>query len=89
MWWYRSRHTILAPVVFLNEFCCLHLRGATTFSEVLLPFSTKKLERYTQFGAVCYPHQTPHQKATYKVGVRPFFFGGGGPPNGCAHVTPV
>ena len=29
------------------------------------------LERYTQFGAVCYPHQTPTKRLCKKLGVRP------------------
>ena len=38
--------------------------GATTLSKLLgLPFSRIKLERYAQFGTVCYPHQTPPPKA--------------------------
>jgi len=42
--------------------------------------SPEKIERYrpTQFGAVCYPHQTPTKKLRKKLGVQPIFFGGGG-----------
>jgi len=55
--------------------CSALNRGATTctFSKLGLQFlglgyycscPEKSLERYTQFGTVCCPHQTPHEKAT-------------------------
>jgi len=44
------------------------LGGPISWSEVLLPFSRKKLERFTQFGAVYYPHQTPTKKLCKKLG---------------------
>jgi len=50
----------------------------------------KKLERYTQFGAVCYSHQTPTKKLLKKLGVvRPIFIAGvpdSPTPIGCAHA---
>ena len=57
-------------------------RGATTFSKlggsiswsvVLLPSPDKNLERYTQFGAVCYPTRPPTKKLSKKLGVSPIF----------------
>jgi len=60
-----------------------------SWSGVLLPFSRNFfLERYTQFGAVCYPHQTPTKRLCKKLGVRP---NSGGvrtsrPPSGCVHA---
>jgi len=35
----------------------------------------KKIERYTQFGAVCYPQQTPTKKLRKKSGAVQFFRG--------------
>jgi len=52
-----------------------------SWSGVLLPFSRKIfLERYTQFGAVRYPHQTPTKRLCKKLGVRPNS-GGSVPPD--------
>jgi len=51
------------------------LEGPVSWSGVLLPFSRKKLERYTQFGAVCYPQQTPTKKLRKKSGAVQFFRG--------------
>ena len=53
--------------------------GLISWSGLLLPFSGKKLERYTQFGTVCYPTRPPPKSYVKSWGVRPiFFFGGGG-----------
>ena len=46
------------------------LAGPIYWSGVLLPFSRIFLERYTQFGTVCYTHQTPTKKLRKKLGVR-------------------
>ena len=46
-----------------------------SWSGVLLPFSRKKnLERYPQFDAVRYQHQTPIKKLRKSWGVRRNFF---------------
>ena len=59
---------------------------ATTFSKLgvqfiglayYCPSPEKNSERYTQFGAVCYPHQTPTNKLCKKSGSINFFFWGG------------
>jgi len=56
------------------------------------PSAEKKLEMYTQFSAVCYPHQTPNKKLRKKLGEFVQIWWGGGPnphptpASGCAHA---
>ena len=68
------------------------LGGPISWSEILLPFSGKKFDRYSQFGVVCYPHQTPTKSYIKKLGGPSIFLGGGADPllstaSSCAHAN--
>jgi len=78
----------------MSDASCVFSGGAARFQswdvQFLGPGSTallQKIERYTQFGAVCYP---PPKKLRKKLGVRPvFFFWGGGDPSTPSVVAPI
>jgi len=74
-------HDSFSTRLLTSEFLVLQVRGTTTFAKLrgsnfLVSGITASLqeiflERYSQFGAVFYPHQTPTKELRKK-------FGGGG-----------